>query len=80
LNYLGDRQQELCGLNQNVLQTVSKGAKIGIDECQHQFVMNRWNCTTFHNSTTVFGGVVGIRELPPTRFVPKPTRAAIYVE
>ena len=62
LHYLVDRQQELCGLNQNILQMISRGAKIGIDECQHQFHMNRWNCTTYHNSSNVFGDVVSVRK------------------
>lgn len=28
LNYLVDKQQELCGLNHNILQTISRGGKL----------------------------------------------------
>ncbi|KAG8188969.1 hypothetical protein JTE90_010061 [Oedothorax gibbosus] len=61
LQYLGERQKELCGTSPNILQTVGRGAKMGIDECQHQFRMSRWNCTTFSNSSTVFGGIMDVR-------------------
>lgn len=60
LHYLVTRQKELCGLSENVLKTVGAGAKMGIDECQFQFKMNRWNCTTFNNTSTVFGGIIWI--------------------
>ncbi|RWS14138.1 Protein Wnt-2b-A-like protein, partial [Dinothrombium tinctorium] len=60
LHYLVERQRELCGLNYNILQTISKGAKIGIDECQYQFQMSRWNCTTYTNHSKVFGEIVDI--------------------
>lgn len=61
LYYLVERQRELCGLSYNILQTVSRGAKLGIDECQHQFYMNRWNCTTYNNTPSVFGGILDVR-------------------
>lgn len=60
LYYLVERQRELCGLSYNILQTVSRGAKLGIDECQHQFYMNRWNCTTYNNTPSVFGGILDV--------------------
>ncbi|EFX69968.1 secreted signaling factor WNT4-like protein, partial [Daphnia pulex] len=61
LYYLVEKQRELCGLSQNVLSTISLGAKMGISECQSQFRSQRWNCSTFDESTTVFGGVLSIR-------------------
>lgn len=60
LNYLAEKQRDLCGLNHNVLKTVSRGARLGIDECQHQFHMNRWNCTTYLDQPSVFGGILDI--------------------
>ncbi|XP_063238958.1 protein Wnt-3a-like [Bacillus rossius redtenbacheri] len=48
-------------MSRKVVLTVSQGARIGIDECQHQFRMSRWNCTTFGNTTTIFGGVLSVK-------------------
>nr|CDI40108.1 WNTA protein [Euperipatoides kanangrensis] len=59
LNYLEERQKEICGWSQNILKTIGKGAMMGIEECQNQFRTRRWNCTTF-NTTTVFGGILQI--------------------
>lgn len=44
------------------VQAVGSGAKMSIEECQHQFHMSRWNCTTFGNTSSVFGQVISISE------------------
>ncbi|XP_013783194.2 protein Wnt-1-like [Limulus polyphemus] len=60
LHYLVEKQQDLCGLNHNVLITVGQGAKMGIKECQYQFRTNRWNCSTFNGIPNVFGEVLNV--------------------
>lgn len=61
---LDEKQQKICEANQtNILQTISRGAKMGIEECQYQFAASRWNCTTFENSPKVFGGIIDVRKL-----------------
>ena len=57
LDVLAPKQRELCGKSKNVLDIISTGASMGIEECQYQFSDRRWNCTTFNN-TSVFGKVL----------------------
>jgi hypothetical protein len=57
--FLAPKQRELCSTSRNMLDVISEGASMGIDECQHEFRDRRWNCTTF-NETTVFGKVLNI--------------------
>ncbi|CAH0772084.1 unnamed protein product [Bemisia tabaci] len=59
--HFGEKLSSICSYNDNILQAVANGAKMGIEECQHQFSMSRWNCSTFANTTSVFGGVTDIR-------------------
>ncbi|XP_023707581.2 protein Wnt-1-like, partial [Cryptotermes secundus] len=61
LLYLEEKQRELCALSQNILTSLGLGAKMAIDECQHQFRMSRWNCSTFGNTTAIFGGVLSVK-------------------
>ncbi|CAL4185971.1 unnamed protein product, partial [Meganyctiphanes norvegica] len=62
LCYLHERRKknQICKLWSGMFKTVSVGAKMGISECQHQFHMNRWNCSTFTDSPHVFGHLLKI--------------------
>ena len=59
---LSTGQTKLCQLFQDHMPGVSRGAKLGIHECQIQFNNRRWNCSTV-DTTTVFGPVLNIGKL-----------------
>lgn len=63
LPYLVKRQQEICDLDYNVLQTIGRGARIGVEECQHQFHTSRWNCSGQETNSSSFGGIISTRKL-----------------
>ncbi|XP_052779194.1 protein Wnt-2b-A-like isoform X2 [Mya arenaria] len=59
------RQRRMCRLHQDAMVILGKGALEGVYECQHQFRKHRWNCSTLHKDSSVFGKVllkVGTRE------------------
>ncbi|KAJ6219048.1 hypothetical protein RDWZM_004860 [Blomia tropicalis] len=61
VKFLNEIQREMCSIGYNVVNIVGRGARIGIDECQHQFKMNRWNCSTYEEEDArVFGPVLDI--------------------
>nr|ADF31339.1 WNT4a [Perionyx excavatus] len=47
LQGLHRKQKAICRQNVEVMAAVREGAKMAIDECQHQFKNRRWNCSTF---------------------------------
>uniref|UniRef100_A0A914XGT7 Protein Wnt n=1 Tax=Plectus sambesii TaxID=2011161 RepID=A0A914XGT7_9BILA len=49
MHYLVDRQRQLCTLSKNMLSVVSKGAQMGLEECQTQFSGRHWNCSIMYN-------------------------------
>lgn len=56
---LSPAQIKLCQLYQDHMPSVSRGAQMGIRECQFQFRHRRWNCSTVDDSS-VFGPVLEI--------------------
>lgn len=47
-------QRRLCRRHKDHMAPVSRGLKVGIEECQYQFRERRWNCTVVEDET-VFG-------------------------
>ncbi|CAH1784942.1 unnamed protein product [Owenia fusiformis] len=59
LRGLSPGQTKLCQLYQDHMPAVSRGAKLGIHECQYQFRNRRWNCSTVDDDS-VFGPITEI--------------------
>ena len=51
-------QRQLCRENPDVMVSIGKGAKLGVEECQQQFKDQRWNCSTVARDVSVFGKVM----------------------
>ncbi|KAK3699930.1 hypothetical protein QZH41_016587, partial [Actinostola sp. cb2023] len=51
-------QRQLCRENPDVMVSIGKGAKLGIEECQYQFEDQRWNCSTIDRDASLFGKVM----------------------
>lgn len=51
-------QRQLCRENPDVMVSIGKGAKLGVEECQRQFKDQRWNCSTVARDVSVFGKVM----------------------
>ncbi|ELT87681.1 hypothetical protein CAPTEDRAFT_149951 [Capitella teleta] len=49
------QQLRVCEENPHTMPCVSYGARVGIEECHHQFKKERWNCTTPEDEAT--GGI-----------------------
>jgi hypothetical protein len=50
-------QIKLCQLYSDHLSAISKGARVGIVECQWQFRSNQWNCSSSSNQS-IFGSSI----------------------
>ncbi|XP_013395197.1 protein Wnt-5b [Lingula anatina] len=56
---LSVQQTKLCQTYQDHMPAISRGARLGIRECQRQFMERRWNCSTVDDAS-VFGPVINI--------------------
>lgn len=50
-------QRQLCRDKPDLMISIGKGAKLGVEECQKQFKDQRWNCSTVARDVSVFGKV-----------------------
>ncbi|GFO37630.1 protein wnt [Plakobranchus ocellatus] len=75
---LTKRQRRLVTKNPGAVMAVVSGARMAIDECQHQFRKRRWNCPIRFEGhrSSIFGKIIqkGCRE---TAFVYSITSAAV---
>lgn len=55
---LGNFQRKLCRENPDVMTSIGKGAKLGVEECQRQLKDQMWNCSTVARDVSVFGKVM----------------------
>ncbi|XP_059143019.1 protein Wnt-5a-like, partial [Physella acuta] len=59
LKGLSARQIKFCQQYHDHMPSIGRGAKLGIAECQFQFRLRRWNCSTVQDSS-VFGPIIQI--------------------
>ncbi|XP_031569965.1 protein Wnt-2b-A-like [Actinia tenebrosa] len=72
-------QRQICRENPDVMISVGKGAKLGIHECQYQFLYQRWNCSTAERDASLFGKVMR-RASKETAFVYSISTAGVVHE
>lgn len=60
LTLLRNKQRRMIRENPGVLQAISRGVNMALQECQHQFRNRRWNCSTknFLTGKNLFGKIV----------------------
>ncbi|GFR87747.1 protein Wnt [Elysia marginata] len=58
------RQKRLCRMHPDLMLPLGEGARMGVEECQHHFRDQRWNCSTVDRDASLFGRVMlrGSRE------------------
>lgn len=45
------RQKKVCRQHVEMMSRVMAGAKMAVEECQHQFKTRRWNCSVIETET-----------------------------
>ncbi|XP_054168098.1 protein Wnt-6-like [Oppia nitens] len=73
---LRGKQPILCKNEPEIIKKIISGAKLGINECQNQFIDRKWNCTT----TRPHIRKILLRDSRETAFVHTITSAAILYE
>ncbi|XP_059491305.1 protein Wnt-16-like isoform X2 [Neocloeon triangulifer] len=73
---ISSQQVEVCLQQPAVMQAVASGAARGIDECQHQFRNERWNCSTQNDENNLFGSTLE-RGSKETAFIYAVTSAGV---
>jgi len=60
LTLLRNKQRRMIREHPGVLQAISRGVNMALQECQHQFRNRRWNCSTknFLTGKNLFGKIV----------------------
>lgn len=60
LMLLRNKQRRMIREHPGVLQAISRGVNMALQECQHQFRNRRWNCSTknFLTGKNLFGKIV----------------------
>ena len=52
------RQKRLCRMHPDLMLPLGEGARMGVEECQHHFRNQRWNCSTVNRDASLFGRVM----------------------
>ena len=52
------RQKRLCRMHPDLMLPLGEGARMGVEECQHHFRDQRWNCSTVNRDASLFGRVM----------------------
>jgi hypothetical protein len=58
IQFLSEEQRLLCASNEQFLAAISRGIKLGLNECESQFRMSHWNCTPDSSTQLLYGQVM----------------------
>ncbi|XP_050414661.1 protein Wnt-7b isoform X2 [Patella vulgata] len=52
---MAPKQRAICRSRPDAIVSIGEGAKLGLTECQYQFRLMRWNCSTLDSNDSMFG-------------------------
>lgn len=55
---LNTKQRDICRRHPTLMASVAKGAREAVEECQIQFRLRRWNCSSVPESGTLFDPIL----------------------